>query len=307
MKSEETMVLNSEQNNSKKGAEGKENMSNNAKRVAAAVAGVAAGAGAAAAGVKLFNGKPEEPAANELQHPEGQQEQANEHVEVHEHHHHHHHHDAPIEHTGQTTLVGNVGGGTTTIHTPNNPGTGGGGESSDVHVTDVDLIQHADGSVMTVVDVETDGDEALLLDVESDGTIDYFVHDDNSNGQIEDNEIRDVRDHGWHTDSFVAAYVEEHPEVINEGLDVYVENDDKSLDTDVADVKEADVEVAVVEDAVVEDAIVEEAPMAADMDIAVETPEMPVVEDNDAYMASMDVESADTSMDMDASMDIADM
>lgn len=63
---------------------------------------------------------------------------------------------------------------------------------NDVRVLGVPAVQLEDGSIMNVALLENEGDHALMVDVDNDGMIEVFVHDDNSNGYIEDHEIHDI-------------------------------------------------------------------------------------------------------------------
>ena len=63
---------------------------------------------------------------------------------------------------------------------------------SEVRVVGVQAFQNEDGSQAIVAGLELDGDRALVVDVNSDGTMDLFIHDDNGDGQISDDEIHDI-------------------------------------------------------------------------------------------------------------------
>ena len=63
-------------------------------------------------------------------------------------------------------------------------------EDNEVHVIGVEVAETEDGGQAILMGLEaTDGDMAMIVDIDSDGTIDYLVHDDNTNGEIEDEEI----------------------------------------------------------------------------------------------------------------------
>ena len=49
---------------------------------------------------------------------------------------------------------------------------------------------------LNVALVENDGDQALLVDVDNNGSIDVLLHDDNSDGAIQETEVYDVSDAG---------------------------------------------------------------------------------------------------------------
>ena len=79
----------------------------------------------------------------------------------------------------------------------------------EVHVVGVAVQDNGNGGVATVVAVQKGDDHALLVDVESDGRLDYAIHDDNGNGEIEDHEEHDVGNENISTVNVVGAYVEE--------------------------------------------------------------------------------------------------
>ena len=63
---------------------------------------------------------------------------------------------------------------------------------SEVRVVGVQAVQNEDGSQAIIAGLELDGDRALVVDVNSDGTMNLFIHDDNGDGQISDEEIHDI-------------------------------------------------------------------------------------------------------------------
>lgn len=79
----------------------------------------------------------------------------------------------------------------------------------EVHVVGVGVQDNGNGGVATVVTVQKGDDHALLVDVESDGRLDYAIHDDNGNGEIEDHEVHDVGNENISTVNVVGAYVAE--------------------------------------------------------------------------------------------------
>lgn len=79
----------------------------------------------------------------------------------------------------------------------------------EVHVVGVGVQDNGNGGVVTVVAVQKGDDHALLVDVESDGRLDYAIHDDNGNGEIEDHEVHDVGNENISTVNVVGAYVAE--------------------------------------------------------------------------------------------------
>ena len=79
----------------------------------------------------------------------------------------------------------------------------------EVHVVGVGVQDNGNGGVATVVAVQKGDDHALLVDVETDGRLDYAIHDDNGNGEIEDHEVHDVGNENISTVNVVGAYVAE--------------------------------------------------------------------------------------------------
>ena len=79
----------------------------------------------------------------------------------------------------------------------------------EVHVVGVGVQDNGNGGVATVVAVQKGDDHALLVDVESDGRLDYAIHDDNGNGEIEDHEVHDEGNENISTVNVVGAYVAE--------------------------------------------------------------------------------------------------
>lgn len=68
----------------------------------------------------------------------------------------------------------------------------------EVRILGVETVQTPDGHNMDVVGVAMGDDVALFVDLEQDGTLDLFIHDDNGNNQIEENEIHDISDAHLH-------------------------------------------------------------------------------------------------------------
>lgn len=66
------------------------------------------------------------------------------------------------------------------------------GDDGEVRVVGVQAVQNEDGSQAIVAGLELDGDQAMVVDVNSDGTINLFIHDDNGDGQISDDEVHDI-------------------------------------------------------------------------------------------------------------------
>ena len=77
---------------------------------------------------------------------------------------------------------------------------------SEVRVVGVQTVQNEDGSQAIVAGLELDGDRALVVDVNSDGTMNLFIHDDNGDGQISDEEIHDITADNISTQAVIDDY-----------------------------------------------------------------------------------------------------
>ena len=83
-------------------------------------------------------------------------------------------------------------------------------EDNEVHVIGAAVAETEDGGQAILMGLEAaDGDRAMIVDIDSDGTIDYLLHDDNTNGQIEDDEIHDIHDEGWQTETYLSELDEQ--------------------------------------------------------------------------------------------------
>ena len=83
-------------------------------------------------------------------------------------------------------------------------------EDNEVHVIGAAVAETEDGGQAILMGLEAaDGDRAMIVDIDSDGTIDYLLHDDNTNGQIEDGEIHDIHDEGWQTETYLSELDEQ--------------------------------------------------------------------------------------------------
>lgn len=92
---------------------------------------------------------------------------------------------------------------------------------SEVRVVGVQAVQNEDGSQAIVAGLELDGDRALVVDVNSDGTMNLFIHDDNGDGQISDEEIHDITADNVSTQAVIDDYA------IQAGQnDLYMANND---------------------------------------------------------------------------------
>lgn len=92
---------------------------------------------------------------------------------------------------------------------------------SEVRVVGVQAFQNEDGSQAIVAGLELDGDRALVVDVNSDGTMDLFIHDDNRDGQISDEEIHDITADNVSTQAVIDDYA-----VQSGQNDLYMANND---------------------------------------------------------------------------------
>lgn len=92
---------------------------------------------------------------------------------------------------------------------------------SEVRVVGVQTFQNEDGSQAIVAGLELDGDRALVVDVNSDGTMDLFIHDDNGDGQISDDEIHDITADNISTQAVIDDYA-----VQSGHDDLYLANND---------------------------------------------------------------------------------
>ena len=94
-------------------------------------------------------------------------------------------------------------------------------DESEVHVVGVAVQNNGQGGMATIAHLQSDDDAALVVDVESDGKLDYVIHDDNRDGQIDSNECHDISNENIATAQVVGAYVEE---ANNHGAEAVVAN-----------------------------------------------------------------------------------
>lgn len=94
-------------------------------------------------------------------------------------------------------------------------------DESEVHVVGVAVQNNGQGGMATIAHLQSDDDAALVVDVESDGRLDYVIHDDNRDGQIDGNECHDISNENIATAQVVGAYVEE---ANNHGAEAVVAN-----------------------------------------------------------------------------------
>lgn len=104
---------------------------------------------------------------------------------------------------------------------------------SEVRVVGVQAFQNEDGSQAIVAGLELDGDRALVVDVNSDGTMDLFIHDDNRDGQISNEEIHDITAENVPTQAVIDEYAVQagHDELYmaNNDMDDYMNDADTGL------------------------------------------------------------------------------
>lgn len=83
-------------------------------------------------------------------------------------------------------------------------------EDNEVHVIGAMAVEKEEGGQAIIVGLEaSDGDRAMVVDIDSDGTIDYLLHDDNENGQVEENEVYDIHEEGWQTEAYLSGLEEQ--------------------------------------------------------------------------------------------------
>lgn len=79
-------------------------------------------------------------------------------------------------------------------------------DSDDVHVVGVAVQDNGEGGMATLVGLQSGDDVALVVDVDTDGTIDYFIHDDDGNGQISEAECHNITTEQVSTAGLVNVY-----------------------------------------------------------------------------------------------------
>ena len=104
---------------------------------------------------------------------------------------------------------------------------------SEVRVVGVQAFQNEDGSQAIVAGLELDGDHALVVDLDSDGTMNLFIHDDDGDGQISDNEIHDITSDNISTQAIIddaAVHAgQDDLYMANNGMPDYVNDADTGL------------------------------------------------------------------------------
>ena len=105
--------------------------------------------------------------------------------------------------------------------------------NNEVRVLGVEAVQNDDGSIMNVALLENGGDHALMVDVDNDGMIEVFVHDDNFDGQIQDNEVHDIADAGIHVNDLLAAQAAQEGDYLaasDDGMPDYINDADSVME-----------------------------------------------------------------------------
>ena len=82
-------------------------------------------------------------------------------------------------------------------------------DDNEVHVVGVAVQDNGQGGVSTLAGIQSGDDSVIVVDVESDGRLDYAIHDDNGNGEIDEGEMHDISGQNMSTAQVVGAYVEE--------------------------------------------------------------------------------------------------
>ena len=78
---------------------------------------------------------------------------------------------------------------------------------NEVHVVGIAVQDNGQGGLATIANIEIDGNAGILVDVETDGTIDLLGFDENSDGEIGQDEVYDMSDSDIATSDIVEAYV----------------------------------------------------------------------------------------------------
>lgn len=82
-------------------------------------------------------------------------------------------------------------------------------EDNEIHVVGVAVQDNGEGGIATIAGLQAGDDTVLVVDVETDGRLDYAIHDDNQDGQIDSDEWHDISDENMSTAQVVNAYIEE--------------------------------------------------------------------------------------------------
>ncbi|MEE1178066.1 MAG: hypothetical protein U0K71_13770 [Paludibacteraceae bacterium] len=84
-----------------------------------------------------------------------------------------------------------------------------GGEDNEVHVVGVAVQGNGQGGTATIAALCHDGDMAVVVDIDSNGTIDFVMHDNDGDGQIDQSEIHVVNSSHVSTGDVINAFVNE--------------------------------------------------------------------------------------------------
>lgn len=88
----------------------------------------------------------------------------------------------------------------------------------EVHIVGVAVQDNGHGGVATLAGLQSGDDTVVVVDIESDGRLDYAIHDDNNNGQIDDGEIHDISTENISTANVIEDYVSEAHEQGTEAI-----------------------------------------------------------------------------------------
>lgn len=154
------------------------------------------------------------------------------HTDHHDHHvHHTDHHDHHVNHTDHqgTATMATTGGEAmadngephhSTTFTDNDVAI----SDNDVQVVGVRDVEMGDGSVATVGNINVGGNDVFLVDVDRDTVFDYAMGDFNGDGNVGDDEVRDITDQ-----NITVADLQGQPDSIDPGADdpniAYTEQD----------------------------------------------------------------------------------
>lgn len=84
---------------------------------------------------------------------------------------------------------------------------------SEIRILGVEAVQNGEGQTMNIALVECEGDQALLVDVDNTGSIDVLIHDDNTDGQVQESEIHDISDAGIGVEELLQAQAAQQGDV----------------------------------------------------------------------------------------------
>lgn len=141
-----------------------------------------------------------------------------------EEHHHHHHHTENFEthvHIHDSEVIPEE---PVLIQEP-------GGEEPEVQVVDYQRVDDGEGGQMDVAVIDVNGEGMLIIDENMNGYADYMAADFNRNGEIEQDEIIDVRDSGISMQPFQDAAGFEDPMLAQNDADMPDYTNDADVDS----------------------------------------------------------------------------